>query len=395
VEFLDVLDTMRAEEATRARLYAEEGAALSRSRRGAAWDRRVLEAATLIGDVQRGRQPTYRLQEAMTTSDFPLLFGDVIDRVLLSGYAEAPYTWQNWASRRTVPDFRDVKEYDVTGGEGVLSGPIPELTEYPARALTEAYQTYSVAKYGNRMAFSWEALINDDLGALNDVPSRFGRAARRSEERLATTMIADSNGPHATLYSVAHSNLITIALGAALDNPVLGVPGLQAAFGKLAQAVDSDGEPIAIDAVELVVPPALEVTARNLLNATEILSATGGGAGTGADQLRVANWMQNRTRISVNSYLPRINTTSGSTAWYLFAQPAGNRAAVRIAFLRGHESPEIFMKDPNARRVGGGTVNPTDGDFESDAVEYKVRHVLGVAQLDSKLTVASKGTAAA
>jgi hypothetical protein len=60
--------------------------------------------------------------------------------------------------------------------------------------------------------------------------------------------------------------------------------------------------------------------------------------------------------------------------------------------LRGHAEPEIFIKEPNARRVGGGIVNPMDGDFETDSVEYKLRHVFGGSILDPKMSVGSNGS---
>jgi hypothetical protein len=50
------------------------------------------------------------------------------------------------------------------------------------------------------------------------------------------------------------------------------------------------------------------------------------------------------------------------------------------------------MKSPNAVRVGGGPVSPLSGDFDTDAVEYRVRHVTGVTLVDQKATVASNGS---
>ncbi len=73
-------------------------------------------------------------------------------------------------------------------------------------------------------------------------------------------------------------------------------------------------------------------------------------------------------------------------------QDGGLRAPGRDAFLRGHEEPELFIKEPNARRVGGGPVDPMDGNFENDSIDYKVRHVLGVSRIDPKATVASNGS---
>jgi hypothetical protein len=64
-----------------------------------------------------------------------------------------------------------------------------------------------------------------------------------------------------------------------------------------------------------------------------------------------------------------------------------------MAFLRGWEDPAVFIKSANARRVGGGgDIDPLDGDFDTDSVAYKVRHVLGTAVVDPKATVASNGS---
>ena len=65
--------------------------------------------------------------------------------------------------------------------------------------------------------------------------------------------------------------------------------------------------------------------------------------------------------------------------------------ALELGFLRGHEAPEIFIKESNQRRIGGA-INPLDGDFDSDSVEYKVRHCFGGSRGDGKATVASNGS---
>ena len=94
----------------------------------------------------------------------------------------------------------------------------------------------------------------------------------------------------------------------------------------------------------------------------------------------------------MNPYIPIVASSSnGNTSWFLFANPNNGRPALEMAFLRGHEEPEIFMKTSNAQRIGGGMTDPMDGDFDTDSLQYKVRHVLGGARLDPKMTVASSG----
>jgi len=142
-----------------------------------------------------------------------------------------------------------------------------------------------------------------------------------------------------------------------------------------------------------VVPPSLEVVALNILNASE-LWITGTGGGNTDQQVHVANWMRNRMQLSVNYYLPIVDGTQGNTAWYLIGDPSNSRPAMEIGFLRGHQQPEIFMRDSDAIRIGGPSQGSFDGEFDTDAIRYKIRHVFGGTLMDYKAAVASKGTAA-
>jgi len=73
-----------------------------------------------------------------------------------------------------------------------------------------------------------------------------------------------------------------------------------------------------------------------------------------AQMLHAMNWAKNIVRLAVNYYLPIIDTTYGNTGWYLFANPESGRPAIEMGFLRGHKTPELFMKLPNAVAIGEG-----------------------------------------
>jgi hypothetical protein len=397
-EFLDLIETFNAQDASLERLYGGEGRRVGRGRsQSPKYKRALAEATRLYTDVLSGRVRSWRLQEAMTTSDFSFLFADIIDRQMLGAYAEYPVQWQQVARRGTVRDFRTVRRYTLDGGEAVLSE-VKQQEEYTAAALADAKYEYQVKKYGRRLPISWETLINDDLDALRDLPGRLGRGARRSEEKFWTALYAASGGPNSTFFSSGNKNLLTVADVQAVQGAssftttALCIEALQAAFAKLSKQVDTDGNPIYIEMVNLVVPPALEVIANNILNAIEIFAAGGGGNGNGNNQLRVANWMQNRVKPVVNPWLPIVDTTTGNSAWYLFASPGTGRPAMEVGFLQGHETPEMFQKAPNSIRVGGGAVSPEDGDFDTDSTDNKVRHVFGGTLMDSKMALAANGT---
>ncbi|MFG1963096.1 Mu-like prophage major head subunit gpT family protein [Nonomuraea sp. NPDC049028] len=384
MQLLDLIETYNAQDATAERLYAREGRRVRGGRNNPQYKQSLLEAARLYEGVLTGRIRSDRLQEAMTTSDFPYLFGDIIDRQMLASYQHMPVMWQSIAKRGRVRDFRTVDRFAVNGGEAVLSE-VKETAEYPAASVSDARYQYQVKKYGKRLPFSWESFINDDLDALRDMPQRLANSARFSEERFVTDLFAGTTGPDGTFFAGGNNNIVT-------SNPALSVAGLTTAFTVLAAQVDTDGNPIYLGNVVLVVPPALKITANNILNATEILAADGGGDGTGNNQLRVANWLKNDVSVVVDPWLPIVSTTNGNTSWYLFADPNVGRPAMEIGFLSGHETPELFMKSANATRVGGGAVDPMDGDFDTDSIDTKVRHVFGGVLLDPKSAVASNGT---
>jgi hypothetical protein len=395
-DVLDVVKTFASTEASEAALFKGDGVGISRFRkrrendpsRVAKYRQDLLEVAALYKKVLDGdRYAALDFTEAMSTSDFPILFGDILDRSMLANYNAYPMEWRSYARVGRVRDFRSVKRFTMDGGEAVLTA-VAELTEYPAAAITEGQYTYKVGKYGKRFPLSWETYINDDLDQFRVLPEKLARSARRTEERFVTDLFAGPSGPDGTFFSVGNANLITDALD---------IEGLETAFETLAAQRDTDGNPIYINGVTLVVPPALEVTANNIKNAIAIWTATGsGGVNTqsGRDnQLQVSNWLANRLTIVVNPWLPIISSTAnGNTSWYLFANPSEGRPAMEVGFLTGHEAPELFQKTANAVRVGGGPVGPEEGDFDTDSVDWKVRHVLGGTLMDPKSAIASNGT---
>ena len=378
-EFLELLETLKAEEANSRRLFGGTGTSIPH-RGTPAYQHELVEAAELVADVYSGRKATRVLQEAMSTADFPLLFGDILDRQLLGVYEEWPSIWPMITRRETVRDFRTVSRFATDGAEAVLAE-VPQGSEYPEAAMSETRYQYSVKKYGRRVPFFWEVFINDDLDGLRSTPERIAKAARMSEEKFATDLYANATGPDATFFAAGNNNIVT-------GNPALSVAGLQTAFGVLWAQVDKDGNPIFTGTVRLVVPPGLAVTARNIINATEIRVAAGSGSAT-TDQLVAKNWVAGEVELVVNPWLPVIET-SNKNSWYLFADPSVGRPAVAMGFLRGNEAPALFVKASNAMRVGGGGLTAAeDGDFDTDGIAYKVRHCFGGVLMEPRAAVAS------
>lgn len=406
MKWAETLESLRSEDASLQQLFGGDGTRV-RARNTPQYRRQLAEAAQFLHGVFEGRQPAYRLQEVMTTSDFPLLFADILDRQVLAKYMEWPSTWPALARRVTVRDFRNAKFFPPAyGGDDRLLS-VPEVSEYPEAALNEqAAISYNVKKYGRRVPFSFEALINDDLNQLMDVPDRLARAARRTEQRGVTELFVDASGPHASFYTTGNKNIVNVTNGAVSTNPPLSIAALQDAMKVMAALKDEMGEPIFMDALTLVVPPALEITAKNILNATQLWLTQAGGvtdvqnttatpSSTGQQMLQTANWMRNKLTLVVDPYIPMTAlTANGSSSWFLFGNPTQGRPGLIVAFLRGYEQPQVWIKESDARQAGGGPVDPMAGSFDTDSITYRIRHIVGFARIDPKATVASNGSGA-
>jgi hypothetical protein len=407
------------------------------------YERDLYEASKLLTKAFNGdafarlmvKEAMYgRFREALAISDFPNLFGDVIDRAVIANYRETPYTWNMIAAHSDVADFRQVKRFRVDYGTAPNTTPIGLGAPYPEDKISDSaqqagtyvppgaaqgvgYYAYNLQKYGKRMPFYWETFINDDLNAIKDVPARFGRGMRRGEEYFVTSLFASNTN----FFNTANFKNIVSAANSpgnvyTANNPPLSITALAQAMVVMSLQRDLDGQPIDIEAVTLVVPPALKVAAQNILNADYFFANDQGGTtiqdGSGAtatltsgQRLNVANWARNIVKLAVNYYLPIVDTTYGNQAWYLFSDPNSGRPAVEFAHLRGRRNPELFMKLPNSVAIGEGGMgpgtgpsigttmqNPMEGDFDTDAIHYKIRHVYGGVTMDPLMAVYSNGS---
>ena len=362
---------------TSALAVAQAGGASGYHRRMASegYRRRVVAVGRLFAEALHGDKyaqlefhdlmhgaVTRPAREAMSTSDFPILFGDFLNRALARRYAQAAPVWTRFAARQVVRDFRPSKVIDIMGAGGVLDR-VPEYGEYPARAFEESEFQTTLAKFGDRLQWSWEMQVNDDLGAFDTAPQALTRGATVTEDFTATSVLCDAAGPNAALFT-------------AVDNKPLTRENLEAAIQSITDATDEDGNPIDVGTPILVVPQALKLTAQNIINTTETRGAA--ASGTTRQDLVAGNSLSETPEIVPNRWLTAINkSATAATTWYLLPDPQGPRPAVYETFLRGYEAPDLRVKADAGMRLGGGDVDPAEGSFERDDVQYRIRHVVG------------------
>jgi hypothetical protein len=360
--------------------------------RGAPIDEAAMDRAfNLLQNTDRmpPRRWAATMEEAITTSDFPLLFGGILDRQLLARYALVVPDWRAYIKVGTCKDFREKEIHKLQGNEKLLPK-VAEKGEYLVEPMVDAHYHNRVYKRGRQFDISWESLINDDLGAFSDFPQRFANACIYTEAYEATNQIAVAAGPNPLLFGAPIADVD----GQNVTNQgvlALTIANLEATLALMAEQTDVQGKPLSIVGKHLVVPPRMELDARAILTSA-VKQWTEVGAGGGVPMPTTNVIPQLGIQLHVNPLLPVLDTSGNKNGtWYLFADLADG-AAAQLDFLQGHETPEICMKGSDKVAISGAPLGPFSGDFISDNVYYRVRHVLGGAPLDPRFAYAQVHT---
>lgn len=357
----------------------------------------MAEAMTLPGF--RGQRARLNLMEAFTTSDFQWAAWIQLERETISQYTEQTPSFQNWVDTTRVRDFRKKELVDFTQTPFTLER-VPELAPYPAQDRSGGFkQDIQAVKYGRRYSLSWESMINDQLDELADIPNALASAAREAEIFNALSLLLNMTGPQVA--SGPNTGFFKNYTGGySSSNPFAGVNTTPATvpltYDNLLGAINTirarrnpqTKRPIVLPGkFQLVVPLELQAAAENIL-ATDFREVTSGGVMT-----RIANEVRSSVDLRVEPWLSYVDGhAKAPTTWYLLPPRGSQFKALVTASLIGHETPELRVKADAGRSIGGGEINPQDGSFVMDDVQYRVRHVMGGATLNPMATYVSLGS---
>lgn len=291
-----------------------------------------------------------------TTSDFPYVMLDVMHASLQEIVSQYTPTYQAIVASSTATDFRDKYSVRLEGGTTLL--PVGEDGEYPGTSITDSGNKYRVQRKGRRIAFTFEAIINDQLGALDAVPRKFAAAALRMENSMVFGLLTSNPtlDDGFALFSAQHNNLMTTELG-----PVDSA-ALDAAKVMLALQEGGEGEPLNITPQTLLTPQVQNSNARKLLESSGSLEA--------GENAMVINPYRGMASVVSEALLDVYN----GNAWWLFASPA-LYPVLETATLEGYES--VFVD--------------SEPVFKSDGIEMKVRHIFGVGAVGYEGAVFNPG----
>ena len=312
------------------------------------------ELLTLRGESTMGSSPATMITRALhTTSDFPIILGDTVGRVLRDAYQVASPGVRRLGRQTTARDFRSVNK--VMLGEAPLLEKLNEHGEIKAGTMAEAREAYRVETWARKIGITRQVLVNDDLGAFADLARRMGQAAAETEARILVALLESNNGngpklsDNKTLFHADHGNKATA--GAAISDATLSAARLA-----LRTQTGIEDRTIRVTPKNLLVPPALETEAETWL--ATVLPAKAGDVNPFAGALSLV-------------VEPRL---SNAARWYVTADPA-EIDGLEYAYLAGGEGPQVESKS----------------GWEVDGVEIRVILDYGAGFIDHRGWYANPG----
>lgn len=295
------------------------------------------------------------IQAAFSTLQVGGILSNLANKVLLDGFDRVPQKWREVAAVKSVSDFKSHTFYRLTASLEYQE--VPNSGEIKHGSLGEEEYAGAAKTYARMASLTRQDIINDDLGAFDDLRTRIGMgAAIALNRRFWTTWLAAAAA--GTFWTEGRGNLVTDQL---FDDA--GIAAALKAF-RLAQA--PDGNLLDLEPDRVLVGPTLEADARRFHTAVEIRNP----AASKRDP--VANiWAGRFTPVIAPQIENEAYPGHSDSTWWLCADPA-ILASAAVLFLNGVQTP---------------TVESSDADFDQLGIQFRGYHDFGVAMAEHRASV--------
>lgn len=288
------------------------------------------------------------------SSDFKVVLSAAMNKAVLLNYEEfrKKQSFVDWVSTRVLPDF---KPFDVHLGLGmgnmvrtkpgseISLGLIPE----------QDFETYRAHSYSTGVLLSRQALMNDDLGYLQDIV-KSAAAAFSLESDLVYTELTSGTTEGSAAFSSSKGNLFTDSSLEKSDSHD-HLKGLRSMINRFADVRGKNSEPLNLELGYLVVPPALKAQA---LQAKQELLGVGWDNDKDYDFKVVSD--------------QRLSDFS-NTSYYGVAKQAGSDMGTLM---------ELGYVDKPRMTVGESS--NSDSNITNDTVPFTLTHDVGVKFIDHR-----------
>ena len=304
---------------------------------------------------------------SFSTLSLPGILSNIANKELETGYMEEDQTWREVAAIKSVNDFKTVTTYRMLDNmEYEELGPGGKIKH---GSLSEETYTRQAKTYAKMYSLERTQILNDDLGAFDDLRTRVGAGSMKKFNRVFWTRWLDN----AAFFTAGRGNYISGSTTTLLTDLV----GLQ----------------LALDAFDAMRSPSADgskVLGGTIGGAPSILLTPGGAISNRADVIyKNSNLGSGTANADANIFSGRYKPVKSvflndstlpnysALAWYLLRNPKV-AAAVVASFLNGQEMP---------------TVEVADADFDMLGISLRGFHDFGCDQAEPLCGVKSKGAA--
>lgn len=303
------------------------------------------------GRIARGGGEENVIRMAMgshSTSDFPAIFENALNKRLLAAYQTARPVYRAIAERMDFTDFRPHPISQVGDWPTLL--PVGETGEIKFGTVSDKKESVALVAYARAMRISRQMMINDDLSAIDRILSSRGQAVAAFEDAtFFAMMLSGSNADGPTLLEtgrqVFNATDKTKASAAAAITPASVALGI--ADMRLRKNVSGEAY-LATEPRILLTGPAKEFEAMQLLAPIQAAQAS-----------------------NVNPYVGKLVPVTtpyiAGNTWHLFADPSAVPSFM-YGYLQGEAGPRMRMDEPFGTQ---GVAYSVELDFGVGAIDYR------------------------
>lgn len=284
-----------------------------------------------------------------TTSDFPAIFENALNKRLLAAYQMAQPVYQRIAMRADFTDFRPHPM--VNTGSFPMLLPVAESGEISYGTVGDKKETVALVAYARAMRITRQMIINDDMGAIERIVRNQGLSVARTEEAVFFAMFlsgANADGPTLAETSRQVFNTNAADLTKAGTGAAITVASVGAGRAAIQKQKGIDGEDLDLSPSILLTGPDYRTDAEKLVSD---ISPTAAG--------------------EVNPFSGRLTPISTSkitgNAWYLLTDP-NVQAAFMYGYLQGDAGPRMRMDEPFGVQ---GVAYSVERDFGCGAIDKR------------------------
>lgn len=285
------------------------------------------------------------IRASFSYADIGGILSNVANKFLAAGFEAVEQAWRQISEIRPLKDFKTLTIYRLT--DDAIYKPVSTAGEITHGSLGEESYSVQAKTYARMFTLTRQDMINDDLGALQDIQRRLGIGAAKALNSIFwQTFLANTD-----FFTSGHGNVATSCS--------LSLANLGTAIKAFREMKNADGSPVGVQPKIILVPPAMEATALQIANSTEVRDTTA------STKYGTANIYKGMFTPVVSAYIGSVfGGGSGSdSTWYLLADPRELPVAV-VGFLDGKEMP---------------TVESAEADFNVLGIQFRGYHDFGCA----------------